>query len=165
MHSYLNSIENKWPKKLQSDNFKIIIDADSSPVVHETIKVASLYKIPVYLVKDYAHYTTSDHGEHVTTLYVDTASDSADYKIAALIQENDIVVTGDYGLASIVLHKARAIHHTGFLYSAQNIDTLLLTRHIHHESRKRNKRVKGPSKFTKMDRKQFIKSLEQLIKA
>ncbi|PKE61674.1 YaiI/YqxD family protein [Macrococcoides caseolyticum] len=163
MHSFLNNIENRWPKKLADVNYKIIIDADSSPVIDETVHIALRHHIEVILVKDYAHYSSKIYGSDVRSIYVDTSSDSADYKILSLVDKGDIVITGDYGLASIVINKALVMHHTGFIYTKSNLDALLITRYINHESRKMNKRIKGPAKFTTSDRMKFKTTLEQII--
>lgn len=163
MHSFLNNIENRWQKKLPDVNYKIIIDADSSPVIEETVHIAAQYHIQVVLVKDYAHHSSKIYGPDVASIYVDTSSDSADYKILSLVDKDDIVITGDYGLASIVINKAHVVHHTGFIYTHSNLDALLINRYINHESRKMNKRMKGPAKFTASDRTKFKMTLEQII--
>ncbi|RXK17977.1 DUF188 domain-containing protein [Macrococcus sp. DPC7161] len=147
---------------------KIFIDADSSPVIEETIEVIqdlfleTQQQIKLVLIKDYAHYTNADYPEFVATYYVDTGHDSADYKITAMTKEHDLVITGDYGLASLLLNKSvEVLHHNGTFYSIDTIDLLLQTRHDHLQLRKAKKRVRGPKKFTHHDRENFKRILKK----
>lgn len=142
---------------------RIIVDADSSPVIHEVIHVAEMYKLKVLLVKDFAHFTMQDYPEFVDTKYVDTGNDSADYEIKRIATKHDIVITGDYGLASLLINHAIVMHHNGNMYTKDNIDLLLLTRYHNKIERNAGKRIKGPSKFTMNDRHTFVSHLEQCI--
>jgi uncharacterized protein YaiI (UPF0178 family) len=47
------------------------------------------------------------------------------------VKTGDIVVTQDYGLAALVLGKsAKALNQNGLIYSNDNMDRLLMERHI-----------------------------------
>ncbi len=41
----------------------------------------------------------------VETIYVDSGADAADYRIMQLAQKEDLIITQDYGLASLALAK------------------------------------------------------------
>ena len=147
---------------------KIYIDADASPVKNIVINEAKQFKISVVLVKSYSHFSHSDESEGVETIYVDTGADAADYEILKHTQPGDIIITQDYGLASLGLAKeCKVLHHKGFAYSNKNIDMLLQTRHLSAKARKAGQRTKGPKAFTDEDREKFrdllIKTLKQNI--
>ena len=79
-----------------------------------------------------------------------------DYKIIQLVTTSDIVITQDYGLASLLLKKARIImHHKGFIYNENNID-ILLQRYNNAQIRKQGGRHKGPSLFQKQTDSIFV---------
>lgn len=144
---------------------KIIVDADACPVKNEIIEVAATFDLSVLLVMSIAHYSFDSLPEHVESIYVEKGADRADFKIVQLAKENDVIVTQDYGLASLLLPKGcRVIHHKGYEYTDHNIDRLLETRHFSALQREAGQRTKGPSVFTEDDRKKFKLYFEQLIK-
>lgn len=144
---------------------KIYIDADACPVVDQVISIAGEGEISVVLVKNYAHFSSNEQEDHVEIVYVDTGADMADFKIMQLAQKNDIVVTQDYGLASLCLGKGCVVlHHKGFAYTNKNIDKLLHSRHTSAMARKSGQRTKGPKPFTKEDEDKFSQLLERSIK-
>lgn len=145
---------------------KLIIDADASPVQREVIDLGETYGLDVLLVKSYAHFSLEDLPAHVEVLYVDAEKDAADFAITKRIEPGDIVITQDYGLASICLAKrAHVIHHRGFLFTENNIDRLLAQRHESAQARRAGQRTKGPKPFTNEDREKFNTSLQSLIEA
>jgi uncharacterized protein YaiI (UPF0178 family) len=63
---------------------------------------------------------------------------------------DDIVVTQDYGLASMILAKgASAVDQNGMPYISENIDSLLERRYIGQKIRRGGGRTKGPKKRTR----------------
>lgn len=143
---------------------KIYVDADASPVKDIVISVAEKEDLSVVLVKSYSHFSHDEEKEHVKTIYVDTGADSADYRIMQLANENDIIITQDYGLASLGLGKGcTVLHHKGFTYTNENIDRLLQTRHINAKARRSGNKTKGPKPFTEEDSKKFKKLLQKVI--
>ncbi|GGB58895.1 UPF0178 protein [Lentibacillus populi] len=143
---------------------KVYIDADACPVKEATISIAKAENIPVVLVKSFAHFSNTQEAQGVETIYVDTGADAADYRIMKLAQKNDIIITQDYGLASLGLAKGCIVlHHKGFAYTNDNIDQLLQTRYESAMARKGGKRTKGPKAFTAGDENKFCKLLKQII--
>jgi hypothetical protein len=143
---------------------KIIIDADASPVKDEVIQLAQQYKIPVTLVSSIAHYSFEDYPEFVESVYVEKGADCADFKIVQLAEAGDIVITQDYGLASLLLPKGCIVaHHKGYLYTKENIERLLQSRHVSAQMRKSGHRTKGPKPFTTVDRQKFLQFLDELL--
>jgi hypothetical protein len=139
----------------------IFIDGDGCPVVDITIAIAKSYKIPCTIITDTAHIFNKEYADTIT---VEKGSDSADFKIANLAKENDIIVTQDYGLAAMCLgRKACPINQNGLVYNDNNIDTLLMTRYIGKKARMAGKHTKGPKKRTVNQDKDFKNALVKLI--
>ncbi|WP_188455937.1 YaiI/YqxD family protein [Virgibacillus oceani] len=135
---------------------KIYVDADACPVKDTIISIAKDFRIPVILVKSFAHFSNTEQPPGVETIYVDSDAEAADYRIMQLAKKNDIIITQDYGLASLGLAKGCAVlHHKGFSYTNENIDQLLQSRYASAMARKSGKRTKGPKAFTVEDEKKF----------
>lgn len=106
----------------------IYIDADACPVVGIAEDIATKYNIPVTLLCDTNHVLTSDYSE---VIVVGAGADAVDYKLISICHRGDIVVTQDYGVAAMALGKgANAIHQSGKWYTNENIDQMLMERHL-----------------------------------
>ena len=82
-----------------------------------------------------------------------------------LLYQEDILVTQDYGLASLVLNRASAVIHTaGFFINNNNIDGLLESRYIGQKIRKAGGKTKGPSKRRKEQDENFEKCLYKVLR-
>lgn len=120
---------------------KIIIDADACPKKEETIALAKHYDLEVLLVASISHFSTKEVPTHVRQLWVERGSDQADFKIVALAQPRDIVITQDYGLASMLLPRGcRVLHHDGYEYTESSIQKLIDGRHLSAKQRRTSKR-------------------------
>ena len=142
---------------------QIYIDADACPVVGIVEKIAEKYKIPVTLLCDTNHVLSSDHSEEIV---VGAGADAVDYKLISICHKGDIVVTQDYGVAAMALGKgAYAIHQSGKWYTDDNIDQMLLERHLNKKARRSSHKnhIKGPKKRTQEDDERFAQSFEKLI--
>ena len=140
---------------------KVLIDADGCPVVDITVRLCKQYALPCLLLCDTAH---EFHWDGAQTLIFDKGADSVDYALANRASAGDIVITQDYGLASICLARsARVLHQDGWEYSADNIDTLLLVRHESRKLRSAGQRMKGPKKRTQDKNDAFKAALEKLL--
>lgn len=143
---------------------QILIDADASPVKDIVIEEADGKNLLVILVSSIAHFSLQDYPDFVQTVYVEQGADAADFKIVQLAKPGDLIITQDYGLASLLLPKGcTVIHHKGFRYSSDNIDQLLQTRHLSAMARKSGQRTKGPKAFTDDDREVFRSLLQELL--
>ena len=144
---------------------QIYVDADACPVVGIVEKTARKYQIPVTLLCDTNHVLTSGYSEVVV---VGAGADAVDYKLISLCRRGDVVVTQDYGVAAMALGKgAYAIHQSGKWYTDENIDQMLMERHLNKKARRASQKnhLKGPKKRTEEDDERFARSFEQLIKA
>lgn len=142
---------------------KIYADADACPVVKQTEKVAKKYNISVILICDTNHIINSDYSE---VLIADTGSDSVDIVLVNKCNKGDIVVSQDYGVAAMALGKgAYPIHQSGKWYTNENIDSMLMQRHMSKVARRSKSKVhiKGPKKRTEEDNIRYEQSLEKLV--
>ncbi|WP_331713698.1 YaiI/YqxD family protein [Lentibacillus sp. JNUCC-1] len=143
----------------------IFVDADASPVNNIVIEEAQKEGLPVKLVKSINHFSHDEKQPGVETIYVDAGADAADYRITGLVARGDIVITQDYGLASLCLAKGcYVLHHKGFAYTADNIDRLLTMRHAGAKARRAGYKTKGPKALTDEDKNTFRRLLVQTIK-
>ena len=143
---------------------KIFVDADACPVVSIVERVAKKYQIPVILLCDTNHVLSSDYSEVVI---VGAGADAVDFKLISLCHQGDIVVTQDYGVAAMALgKKAYAIHQSGKWYTDENIDRMLMERHLAKKARRGSSKnhLKGPRKRTPEDDQRFEESFEKLVR-
>ena len=142
---------------------KIYVDADACPVTRIIEKLAKKYEIPCVLLCDTNHVLTSDYSEVVI---VGAGADAVDFKLISLLSKGDICVSQDYGVAAMALGKGcYAIHQSGKWYTNENIDQMLMERHLAKKARRSSKKkhLKGPSKRTIEDDRKFEESFERLI--
>ena len=143
---------------------KIFVDADACPVVDIVEDIATKYNIPITLLCDTNHLLTSDYSE---VIVVGAGADAVDYKLISICHRGDIVVTQDYGVAAMALGKgAYAIHQSGKWYTDENIDQMLMERHLNKKARRASSRnhMKGPRKRTDEDDQRFAESFEKLLR-
>ncbi len=141
----------------------ICIDADACPVTRIAEDIARKHGVPVILLCDTSHVLTSDYS---TVKVIGAGADAVDFALVNLCRRGDIVVTQDYGLAALALGKgAHAIHQSGKRFTDENIDGLLMDRHLAKKARRSGKHhLKGPARRTEEDDKRFAESFERLIR-
>ena len=140
---------------------KVLIDADACPVVDIAVKLCLQHQIPCFLLCDTAHACHRDGAE---TLIFDKGADSVDFALVNRVTPGDIVITQDYGLASMCLgRKARILHQDGWEYTLDNISGLMEQRHAAKKHRLAGGRTKGASKRTKAQDIAFEAALQQLL--
>lgn len=143
---------------------KIFVDADACPVVRIVEKIAKKYEIPCILLCDTNHVLSSDYSEVVI---VGAGADAVDFKLISLLSKGDICVSQDYGVAAMALGKGcYAIHQSGKWYTNENIDQMLMERHLAKKARRATKKqhIKGPAKRTPEDNLRFEESFEKMIR-
>ena len=142
---------------------QILVDADACPVVGIVEFIAKKYHMPVTLLCDTNHVLQSDYSEVVV---VGAGADAVDYKLISICHTGDIVVSQDYGVAAMALGKgAYAIHQSGKWYTDDNIDQMLMERHLNKKARRNSHKnhMKGPRKRTAEDDERFEESFERLV--
>lgn len=143
---------------------RVFIDADACPVVSIVENISKKYNIPVTLLCDTNHVLTSEYSE---VIVVGAGADAVDYKLISICHRGDIVVSQDYGVAAMALGKgAFAIHQSGKWYTNDNIDQMLMERHLNKKARRSSHKnhIKGLKKRTEEDDERFTQSFEKMIK-
>ena len=140
---------------------KVLIDADACPVVDIAVRLCRSAGVSCLLLCDTAHAMHRDGAE---TLIFDKGADSVDFALVNRAQSGDIVITQDYGLASMCLgRKVRVLHQDGWEYTLDNISGLMEQRHIHKKHRLAGGRTKGPAKRTKQQDEAFARAFQQML--
>ena len=142
---------------------QIFVDADACPVVGIVEKIAKQHNVPVTLLCDTNHVLSSDYSE---VIVVGAGADAVDYKLISICRKRDIVVSQDYGVAAMALGKgAYAIHQSGKWYTNDNIDQMLMERHLNKKARRSSHKnhIKGPKKRTEEDDERFVQSFEKML--
>ena len=139
----------------------VLIDADGCPVTDIAIRLCKEFRVPCILLCDTAH---SFHRDGASTLIFDKGADSVDYALVNRVRSGDLVITQDYGLASMCLARScRVLHQDGWEYTADNIDALLLVRHTSRKHRTAGGRFKGPKKRTRQQDSAFEDALKRIL--
>lgn len=152
----------------------LFIDADACPVTREALAEARRAHVPCVIAGNATQNlsrhlrrsdpTTPRAGFWVRTVQVGVGADAADFAIVEELGPDDVVVTQDIGLASMVLGRgARAIGVRGHVYSPLTIDSMMFIRHEEKKVRRAGGRTKGPAAFTDEDRERFSANLRRLL--
>ena len=142
---------------------QVLVDADACPVIGIIEKISKEYHILVTLLCDTNHVLSSDYSK---VIVVGAGADAVDYKLISLCQRDDIIVSQDYGVAAMALGKgAYAIHQSGRWYTNENIDQMLMERHLTKKARKSSHKnhIKGPKKRTQENDERFALAFEKMI--
>ena len=141
---------------------RILVDADSCPVVDDIASLAHNWGIRVFLISNICHDFSSLHD--VSIIRVDNTPEAADFALVNHSQPGDIVVTQDIGVACMVLgKKAKPLSPRGHIYREQDIVSLMEMRHIMQKAKRRGQLRGGLKRFSDTDRKRFLKNLKLLV--
>ena len=139
---------------------RLLIDADGCPVVDIALGIARDNNIECHIFCDTCHIFEKQGAE---THVVPKGADSADFALANFARRGDIVITQDYGLASMSLSRgAICINQDGNEYNELNIDGLLFARHTAKKVRNAGGRIKGPPKRTREQDARFSEKLREM---
>ena len=140
---------------------KLLVDADACPVVDIAVSLCREFQIPCLLLCDTAHVMYRDGAD---TLIFDKGADSVDFALVNRVNAGDIVITQDYGLASMCLaKKARILHQDGWEYTEYNISGLMEQRYAAKKFRMAGGRTKGPAKRRPEQDEAFRNALRRLL--
>lgn len=142
---------------------QVLVDADACPksVLRILLQLECEYGFDLITVASYNHQIKGTN--HVT---VGPGRDEADLAIINRVTPRTVVVTQDWGLASLVLaKKARAISPLGHIYDASRIDFLLEERHTKAKARRAGVRTRGPRKRRSLDDERFERNMRALLAA
>ena len=141
---------------------QIFVDADSCPVRNIIYEEAYKRGINIIMVVSMAHNIYELEG--MSVLRVDSSFQSVDIAIVNRASTGDIVVTSDFGLASLVLgNGVLVLSPSGRLYSGHTIDSLLEKRHASARQRRGGRRVKGPKVRRREDDERFRENIIKLM--
>ncbi len=141
---------------------QIFVDADACPVRNIICEEAHKRGIKVTMVVSMAHNIYEMDG--VSVMRVDSSFQAVDIAIVNKASSGDIVVTSDFGLASLVLgNGVIALSPSGRMYTERTIDLLLEKRHISERKRRGGGRVKGPKARRREDDDRFRENLIKLM--
>lgn len=150
-------------QRKKNKEVKVYVDADACPVVKQIEAAAKRKAVPVVLLCDTNHVLHSAYSE---IQIIGAGADAVDFALINRCQKGDIVVTQDYGVAALALGKgAYAIHQSGRWYTNENIDQLLMERHIAKAVRRASGKhhVKGSKKRKGEEDESFLQSFERLL--
>ena len=74
---------------------------------------------------------------HVLSKEIGHKKDAVDYKLISICQKRDIIVSQDYGITLALSKGAYAIHQSGKWYTNENIDQMLMERHLNKKTPKK----------------------------
>ncbi len=107
---------------------RILVDADACPDKNIIIELANKYHIELHFFTDINHDLSGyDAKVHI----VDQGRDSVDFAIIGAMKQGDLIVTADYGVASLALGRnGLVINPSGKQLHHDNIDQLMFERHL-----------------------------------
>ncbi|ANE47328.1 hypothetical protein SY83_14815 [Paenibacillus swuensis] len=141
---------------------RILVDADACPVKQEIVSAGASFGAEVWMIASYDHRLKEMAGVH--NVQVDRSDQSVDLYIANQLRPGDVLVTQDFGLATIGLAKrAVVLSNRGQRYTDLTMDFLLETRHEQAKKRRGGMRSRGPKPMTDEDRKHFLQTLTKVL--
>lgn len=115
---------------------KIFIDGDALPNLLKPVLLKAINKnqIETYVISNKRIFMGDS--QYIQSIIVGGEIDEADDKIVEMVEQDDLVITGDIPLADRVLvKKANAIDHRGGMFNDDNIKQFLSTRALMKEMR------------------------------
>ena len=132
----------------------------------EDYRVASRMQVGVQVVHNGSRPIRPPGLPNVQVVIVGDGPDVADDWIAERITPADICVTADIPLASRCLARgARALSHTGHVWTPDNIGSALAGREIARHLRETGAGGGGPPPLAKSDRSKFLSALDSMVVA
>ena len=143
---------------------EIYVDGDACPVREEVYRVAERLGLVVHVVSNGSRPIRPPGLPNVTMVTVDAGPDVADDYIAGRIGPADCCVTADIPLAARCLEKgARALSHTGHLWTKDNIGTALAGRALSQHLRELGVAGGGPAPLDKAGRSRFLGAMDTVL--
>lgn len=141
---------------------RVLVDADACPVKELIIKIAKENSIEVIMLIDTSHELNDNYSKVIT---VDKGRDSVDLRLISLLKKEDIVVTQDFGVATLTLGKgARALNQNGMEYTNENIDRLMFERFLGNKVRRAGGKGNSIKKRNKDDDERFARKFNEMLK-
>lgn len=142
----------------------IYIDADGCAVKEETYKVATRYKMKVFVIANSWMRIPTD--PNIEMVVVDSGPDVADDWIVEHVGEGDIVITTDIPLANrCIQKKSRVLGPKGNEFTEDNIGSAMAMRELMINLQHMGESRGGPSPMDQKARSQFLSKLDQIIQS
>lgn len=143
---------------------KILVDADACPNPIKAILFKVAAKRHIHLILFANHPLTIPGSPWIRFIQVPKGFDVADLEIVNTVEPNDIVITADIPLASLVIEKgAFALNPRGTLYTKNNIQEKLGMRNFMEELRGTGQHTGGPAPFDQKTKQYFANALDRLL--
>ncbi|WP_353155118.1 YaiI/YqxD family protein [Herminiimonas fonticola] len=143
---------------------QIWVDADACPSVIKDVlfRVADRLEVQVTLVANKLLRTPPSR--FIKAIQVPAGFDVADNEIVRLVQEGDLVITGDIPLAADVLEKGGLpLNPRGEFYTKDTIQQQLTMRTFMDELRSSGVDTGGPAAFSQSDTRNFANQLDRFL--
>ncbi len=144
---------------------RIFVDSDACPVKEEIMKIAQAEKVMAYFVSSTRNFFVVKEGAvYYQWVLADQGKEALELYIANQINAGDIVITHDYGLASMVLgKKGYVMTPRGRRIDQDNIEFLLFRKHVHSKVFRTFCKLNGSKSLHEEDRLLFSLKLLELI--
>ncbi len=143
---------------------RIWVDADACPNAIKEILFRAAERVGVETTLVANHPVRVPPSRHIRAVQVPGGFDVADHRIAAEVEDGDLVVTADIPLAAEVVAKgAVALNPRGELYTEENVRERLAMRNLMDELRGAGQVTGGPAPMNKGDRQAFANQLDRLL--
>lgn len=163
---------------------RIYVDADACPVKDEIAEISSLHSVDLFFIASYAHFATkpqtsqmpedgacernsaaADSGSgEIRWIYVDSEPEEVDLYIVNHARPQDIVVTQDHALASLLsVRQVYVLTPRGKWFLEGEMDAYLFERYLSGKQRRAGGHVKGPRKMLNEDREHFRAQLKKIL--
>ncbi|MDF2940671.1 MAG: hypothetical protein K0R66_1313 [Gammaproteobacteria bacterium] len=143
---------------------KVWVDADACPGAIKEIILRAVMKRSVSTIFVANRPIAIPASAYVSTLQVAHGPDEADKYIAEHASAEDIVITQDIPLASLLVPKgASVISVHGNLFTENNIGERLFVRNMLQEIRDTGGRTGGPKPFSEKDKQQFANTFDKIL--
>ena len=143
----------------------LFIDSDGFPHTTIAVEIALSLSIRTVVAGNMTqNLERFESAEGVEILKVSDGMDAADFAIFNHLQEGDILLTNDTGLAAIALGKGvKVLDSKCREFKEGSIDERLMGRHLAKKVRRAGGRTKGPKKISDADREKFAGRLEGVL--
>jgi uncharacterized protein YaiI (UPF0178 family) len=145
---------------------RILVDGDAAGHRELLIGLATEYSVELHWVNNLSQKPPVDRdGLKLFVHLADKESQSADIIVMNLAQKGDLVVTGDLGLAAVVLSKGSvALSPRGHWYYTDRIAGQLEHRHLLQERRRQGGRLAGgPAAAKRVDEIRFEEEIRKAL--
>jgi len=143
---------------------KIWVDADACPGEIKDIIIRAAIKRCIETIFVSNKVISIPESSFLSTVKVSQGADVADEYIAENAQEQDLVITQDIPLASILVPKGISVISVhGVLFTPTNMGERLSVRNFMHELRDTGVQTSGPKPFSNKDKQKFANTFDQQL--